>query len=328
MVGFVSRIVVAAFLCALAIGVGSAHADYPEKPIHVIVGFAPGGGTDITARLVSQKLSQKWGQPVIVENRVGADGSIAADFIARSAPDGYWIAFISNAHTVTPIDLALPYDPIKSFAPVSLVVSVPEILLVNPTAVPASSVPEFVALAKSRPGKLSYGSNGGTGADALASKLFMTEAGIDLVGVAYTGGSQSMPALLGGEIQVMLTAVTSAAEYVKSGLVKALFVTSKTRSSLLPDVPTVAEAANMPEFTAATEAGTWFGAMAPAGTPKEIVRKLSDGIAEVLKLPDVQQVLANRGMLGIGNTPEEFSSIIAADISRWAAVHKASVVKK
>lgn len=324
----VARFFVLLICCALAFGSTLARADYPDKPIHIVVGFAPGGGTDITARLIGQKLSQKWSQPVVVENRVGADGSVAADFISRAAPDGYWIAFISNAHTVTPLDIALGYDPIKSFAPISLVTSVPEVFLVNPEAAPAGSVKEFVALAKSKPGKLSYGTNGGTGADALASRLFMREAGLDLVGVAYTGGGQSMPALLGGEIQVMLTSVTSAAEYVKAGKLKALFVTSKTRSQSLPDVPTIAEAAQMPEFAAATQAGTWYGALAPAGTPKEIVQKLRDGIAEVIKFPDVQQVLSNRGFDSVANTPEEFSAIIAADISRWAAVHKASVIKK
>lgn len=294
--------------------------------MHFIVGFAASGGTDVMARLIAQKLSEKWGQPVVVENRTGADGSIAADFVAHSPPDGYNIAWISNAHTVTPLEFKLNYEPVKSFAPVTLAANVPEFLLINP-ALPVKTMREFVAYAKANPGKLSFGASGTAGADYLEVQFLMNQAGIKMVGVPYKGGAPAMTAVIGGEIQLMMGTVT-AIESIKAGKLKALFVTGTKRLQQLPDVPTVGEAIDLPEFDKGTRSGTWFGALAPAGTPSDIVHSMRNDIAAVLKLPEVVDVLSKRGFMPNGDTPEEFTRTISDDITMWASVKKSMDAEK
>ena len=302
----------------LCVGAGSsAWGAYPDRPIHWVVGFATGGGADTVARLVGQKLTEQWGQQVIIENRPGADGTIAGEIVAKAAPDGYTIDMATPNHTVTPSERKLSYDAIKSFTPVTLMGETVDVLVSDP-ALPINSVPDLIAYAKAHPGKLNFGSTGAGGAPYLQMLLFMKQTGTDMINVNYTGTGTALVGLLGSEVQLMFSGVSTIVNQVKAGKLKALAVSSKTRVPGLPDVPTMAEAADMPSFDGSTS--TWYGVLAPAGTPRDIVDKLQQGIATALRQPDVQQRLASQGFITVANTPDEFAAFIAKDIPKWAAV--------
>ena len=296
--------------------------EFPEHPVHLLVGFSPGGGTDTLARLLGQKLSGIWGQPVIVENREGADGTIAENIAAHAAPDGYTIIMITNTHVTTPSQYKLNYDPINSFASVSLLASQPDALLVNPS-LPVQSVAELITLAKAKPGTLNFGSSGTGTAEYLAMALFMKTTGTNLVNVSYKGVAPAQMALVGGETQVMFGSVTANLPLVRSGKLRALAVSATSRFPAMPEVPTVAEAAHLADF----DVGVWYGVLAPAGVPDAIVAKLHRDVVGVVKSAEFQQRLSSLGFVSIASTPEEFTQAIKNDLSRWSALLGASQAK-
>ena len=292
---------------------------YPNKPIRFIVVFAPGGSTDILARAIGQKLTQSWGQPVIIDNRGGSGGVLGTDIGAKAAPDGYTITMVSASHVFNPsLYNKLPYDTIKDFIPLTNAALVPNILVVHPS-VPANSVKEFIALAKAKPGKLNYGSAGQGSAIHLATELFMTMTGTQLTHIPYKGGGQALIDLMGGQVDCMFANLASSFPYLKSGKLKALGVTTLERSPVYPDIPTIAES-GVPGY----EFVSWFGVVAPARTPKEITTKLSTEIAKILHSPDTIKQLQNIGQEPIGDTPEHFAEYISAEMKKWEKVIKAA----
>ena len=293
---------------------------FPLKPVRFVVGFPPGGPSDILARALAQKLAELWGQQVVVENHAGAGGNIAAELVAKSAPDGYTWLLGNNGILATNASLyrKLGYDVVKDFAPVTLIAVQPNILVVNP-AVPANSVRELIALAGSRPGQLNYASSGSGAAAHLAGELFKSMAGVDIVHVPYKGAQPALTDLIAGHAQLMFATSASVVPYIKSGRLRALAVTTAGRSSLLPDLPTVAEA-GVPGF----EAITWHGVVVPSATPVALVARLNRDIVQVLGMADLRERLAGLGAEVAVGTPLEFTDYIARETPKWAAVVKKS----
>lgn len=302
---------------------GATQAAYPERPVHILLGFAPGGGTDFMARLVAKKLTEKWGQAVIVENRPGAAGTISEDVVAHSAPDGYTIAWITNTHTSSPSEFKLNYDPVKSFSPVMRVGYFPDILAIHPS-LPIHTVNELIAYAKANPGKLNFGSSGPGAPDYIAGAVFMQRAGISMVNVSYKGGGEIPAATMSHEVDACMTVPAATVPLVQTGKLRALAVTTTSRSRSLPDVPTVAEAANLPGY----DESVWYGMLLPAGTPKEIVNTLHDSTVAVLNDPEVKAVLEKQDFYPLENTPDDFRKFIEQDLASIAAVSKGSETKK
>ena len=302
----------------LCIDVGTALAQsYPSKPIRLIVPWTAGGATDIFARIIGQKLTEGWGQQVVVDNRPGASGIIGFEIAARAVPDGYTILLAAQPFTVnTSLFSKLPYDVVKDFAPVTLMAYTTNILVVHP-AVPAESVSELITLAKSKPGQLNFASMGSATTGHLLGEMFKIMAGVDMVHIPYKGSAPAMTDLLGGRVSLMFDTVPSAMPHVKAGKLRALAVTSAKRSPLVPDLPTVAES-GLPGF----ESAPWYGAVVPAGTPKEIITKLYTEIVKILNMPDVKDRLSNYGYTIIGSTPEQFADFIKTDMAKWAKVIK------
>jgi len=291
---------------------------FPTRAVTMIVPFPPGGGTDTGARIVAQKLGAKWGQTVIVENKGGAAGAIGADAVAKAKPDGYTI-MMGNIGTqaINPsLYKKLPYDPATAFAPISLVAELPLAMMVHP-AVPANSAKEFVALAKSQPGKLSYSSSGAGGAPHLAAEMFKEATGTFILHVPYRGGGPAISDLLAGHVQVSFMTVLEASGHVKAGKLRALAVTSSKRVGALSEVPTLAETV-VPGFNSIS----WIGLLAPAGTPKEVVEKISADVRDVLAADDVKGKLLELGAIPSGTTPAQFQQLIGADTVRYAQVIK------
>jgi tripartite-type tricarboxylate transporter receptor subunit TctC len=286
---------------------------WPSKPVRLIVGFEAGGGTDTLARLIAPPLSAMWGEPVVVENRPGADGSIAAALVAWANPDGLMIAAITNAHTITPSEHHLSYDPVKSFAPITELAFVPDILLVNP-ALPVHSVTELVALAKAKPGALNYGSAGTGTSPYLEMRLFESLAGIQMVHVPFKGSAPATTALLSGELQLMFGSISTTLNQVRAGKLRALAVSTKVHSPTAPEIPTMAEAAGLPDF----DSGVWYGLLAPAHTPTAITEKISHDIGTVLLQPDMQKRLVELGFITVADSPQHFTATIEHDIARWS----------
>jgi tripartite-type tricarboxylate transporter receptor subunit TctC len=293
---------------------------YPSKPIRLVVPYPPGSGTDIVARLLGQKLTESWSQQVVVDNRPGAGAIIGAEAAAKAPADGYTLLMGDvGPLTINPALYAkLPYDPAKDFAPVSQVAFLPFVLVVHPS-VQANSVSELVALAKAKSGELNYASVGNGSAVHLATELFKTEAGIDIVHVPYKGSAPALADLIGGRVSMMFVNVLSALPYVQSGQLRAVGIAMAQRSAALPQLPTIAEA-DMPGFVA----GAWFGILVPAGTPPAIIGKLNAEIVRILRLPDVIDRLASQGAEPIGDTPEQFAGNIQRETAKWAKVVKDS----
>jgi tripartite-type tricarboxylate transporter receptor subunit TctC len=302
----------------LAVFVTAAHSQtYPSKPIRWIVPFPPGGSTDILARVVGQKLTEAWGQPVVIENRGGAGGTLGAAEAAKAAPDGYTLLMGAIHHTIaTSVYPKLPYDFIKDFAPITVVANVPNVLVVNPS-VPANNAKELIAYAKANPGKLSYGSAGTGTAHHLIGEQFNLLAGVDIVHVPYKGSAPAIADLMGGQVQVMYDTIASALPHIKAGKLRALAVAPGKRSAALPDIPTLSEAA-LPGF----DVTTWFGALAPAKTPPEIVAKLNKEMVDILKMPDVAKRLADVGAEPVGNTPEQMTAQIRRETEEFGKIVK------
>jgi len=290
---------------------------YPDRAVRLLVGFAPGGGTDTLARIVAKTLAEKLGQPVIVENRPGADGAIATAAVASATPDGYTIAWITNSHTITPSTQTLAYDPIKDFAPVTQIAYTPSVIAAS-ARVPAKSLKEVIEYARARPGKLNFASSGTGTIGFLELSLLNKLTGIDIVNVSYKGAAPSMVALLAGEVDLSTVSVSVALSNKSSDKIRLLAVTTQTRSPALPDIPTVAEAAGLPSF----DTNLWFGMLAPARTPPEVVRRLREATVASLQAPEVQKVMQEQGFIPVGSTPEAMATLIASDIARWSDLLK------
>src|SRR5882724_6982871 len=312
----------AAVLLLLMAGVATAQTSYPDKQVRILVGFAAGGPADIAARVVADGLSEAWGKPVVVENVTGAAGNVATDRVAKAAPDGYTLVMASSA-IVTNVSLydKLPFDPVKDLAPISQVCFTPNILAVN-NDVPAKSVQELVALARARPGELTFGSAGAGTSQHLAGELLKTIAGVSLQHVPYRGIAQVMPDLLGGRLTMSFGNISAVLPLARENKVRAMAVTSIKRSAFAPNLPTLAEQ-GFPGF----DMTAWFGLMAPAGTPAPIVAKLHAETAKILARADVREKFGALGMEVIGNTPAEFADLIKAEIPVWAKIIKESGAK-
>jgi tripartite-type tricarboxylate transporter receptor subunit TctC len=295
-------------------------ADYPTRPITLVVGFPPGGASDILARIVANKLGSLLGQPVVVDNRPGAGGNVAGDVVAHAAPDGYMLLLGNNAILATNVTLykKIEFDPVKDFAPISLVGTQANVLVLN-VDVPAHSLAELIALAKAEPGKLNYASSGYGLAAHLAGELFKAQANIDIVHVPYKGSAPALQDVIAGHDQMMFATTSGVMGFLKNGQVRPIAVTTLTRSAILPDIPTLDEL-GLRGF----EATTWHGLVAPAGTPKDVIDTLHRAMIEALKDPDVRQKLADLGVDIAPDSPEEFAAYIKAEIPKWAAVIKTS----
>lgn len=296
---------------------------YPSKPIRFVVPYPAGGPLDTIARLLGAKVGESVKQPVVVDNKPGAGGNIGADIVAKSAPDGYTILMGAVAtHAINPtLYKAIPYDPIKDFAPVTQVASTPNVLVVHPS-VPTTSVREFIAHAKANPGKLNFGSGSTGSAGHLAGELFKSMAGVDMAHIPYKGAAPAMQDLVAGQIQLMFDNLASALTQVRAGKVKALAVTTAKRTPFAPEIPTVAES-GLPGF----DISTWFGVFAPAGTPREALDRLHAEFAKALAAPDVREKMVNMGAEPVGNRPEEFAAFVRAEAEKYAGVIKASGAK-
>ena len=308
---------------ALAFSWGASAQTFPTKPIRIVVGFAPGGNTDVVTRLVAVRMQEMLGQPVVVENKPGAGGVLATDFIAKAPPDGYTLLMSSlGPHTVSPFLLkTVTFDPVADLAPVSNVSVNALMLLVSPS-VPAKTVPEFIAYAKANPGKLNYGSSGVGSTTHLSGEVLSSMAGIKLVHIAYKGGPPALAALLAGDTQFMFSNLSDALPQSKSGKLRALAVTTASRVKQVPDMPTIAES-GLPGFDVAP----WNGVVAPGKTPPEIVAKLSDTIQRIVREQAFRDKMFEIGSEPIGDTPEHFRATVASDIQRWSRIVREAGIK-
>jgi tripartite-type tricarboxylate transporter receptor subunit TctC len=302
----------------------AAHADtFPSQPIRIIVPYEPGGSTDLLARVVAKQLTAQWGQPVIVEDHPGANGIIGADLVAKAPPDGYVIGIASPGTHAANASLYrhLPYDTVKSFTPITLAVNAPLVLIAHPS-LNVKNVQELIALAKSKPGQISYASGGIGSSQHLAMELFDHMAGISMTHVPYKGSANSYADLLGGRVKVEFDAFTAAVPYIKSGQLKALAVASAQRVPGFPDLPTVAES-GVPGY----EATSWYGFVAPAKLPPDVLAKLNAGIVKALQTPAAHDALTNVGLLVVGDTPAQFSQFIHEQMAQAASIIKLANIK-
>ena len=312
-----------AFAMAAGLACAAAWAQpYPSKPVRIVVPYAPGGGVDIIARAIGQELTKRLNQQVVIENRTGAGGNIGSDAVAKAAPDGYTLLMASPANTInSSLYTRMPYDPSRDLAPVALIATVPTVLLAN-RSLPVKDIKQLVALARAKPGALTYGSGGSGTTEHLAGEMFKSAAGIDMLHVPYKGGAAVLTDLVGGQIALMFVNQVFALPYVKAGTVRALGVASNERSPALPEVPTFAEA-GYPDMRVAV----WWGVMGPAGMPKEIVAQLNREIGAALSSPEMKERLQTMSARPIGGTPEQFAAFFADETARWAKVVKSSGAK-
>jgi tripartite-type tricarboxylate transporter receptor subunit TctC len=310
-------------IAALAASTAAAQGAYPNKPVRIVVPFPAGGTTDLLARSAAQKLSEAWSQQVIVDNRPGAAGNIGSELVAKSPGDGYTLLMGTvGTHAINASLYAkMPYDHVKDFVPVILVAGVPNVLVVHPS-VPVNSVQELIAYAKANPGKLNFASSGNGTSIHLSGELFKTMTGVQMAHIPYKGSAPAITDLLGGQVQLMFDNLPSALPYIKAGKLRALAVTSTTRAPALPDAPTVAES-GVPGF----EASSWFGLLAPAGTPRDVVIKINGEVAKWLDSPDAKEKLAAQGANVASGSPEDFAKHIQTETAKWAKVVKDSGAK-
>ena len=307
----------------LAFGCTAAQAQgYPTRPVKIVVAFSPGGGTDIVARVLGQKLGEMWGQQVIVENRAGASGTIGTEYAARSAPDGYtlFMGTLGNLSVNKHLYPKMTVDPIRDFAPITKVVDVFFVLVAHPS-VPAKNVQELIDLAKSKPGGVTYGSSGPGGAPHLAAELFKRMAGVDMTHVPYKASAQSFQDLLGGQVMITMDSQIQALPYIRDGRLRALGVLSSQRSAQLPEVPTIAETVPGYELT------NWFGLVAPAATPKDLLAKISADVQKALQDPGLREKITALSAAVVGDSPEQFGATMRADSEKWARVIREANIK-
>jgi tripartite-type tricarboxylate transporter receptor subunit TctC len=316
------RTAIAALLGIAAVIHGSAAlaqaaASFPNKTITIIVPASPGGAIDLVARLSSQKMTEVWGKPVVIDNKAGATGTIGTEFVARAAPDGHTIVLVASSHAINPsMFKKLPYDTVKNFEPVVLTHVVPLMLVVN-AQLPVKSLKELIAYAKANPGKLTFASSGPGGAPHMSGELFKSMAGVEMTHIPYKGSTAAHPDLISGQTSLMFDTVSAIQPHVKSGAVRAIAVTTAKRALTAPDVPTMAEA-GLPGY----ETSTWGGILAPAGTPKDVVAKLNAEFNRDLNLPDVNKKLTDAGIEPAGGTPEQFAAFLQSEMTKWAKVAK------
>lgn len=289
-------------------------AKYPSRLVRLQVGYSAGGAVDVSARLIAQRMTEALGQSTIVENRPGADGIVASDYVAKSPPDGHTLAYISAGHTMNPAlhPTSLPYHPVRDFAPVSMVATGAQTLVVNPS-LPARSVKELVALARAKPGQINFASSGAGGPMHLSSELLKVVAGIDIVHVPYKGGGPALNDVIGGQIEMTFIGAPASMPHIRSGRLRILAVSTAKRVAALPDVPTVAES-GYPGF----EVGALYAVLAPAGTPAAIVGRLSGDLARIVALREVRERLAALGLEMVGSTPEHLTAFMTADVAKWS----------
>lgn len=308
--------------CASAAAVTSNSASYPSRPIRVIVPFSPGGGSDVLARLLAPGLSDRLGQPVVVDNRPAGSGILGAEIVAKSAPDGYTLLLVQAAHAANAqLYTRLPYDPIKDFMPISQVIASASGMFLHP-AVPAKTVKEFIAYAKANPGKLNYGSSGLGSTPHLGTELFSSMTGIRMVHVPYKGAAPVITALLGNEIQFAFTNLVSTRPHWQAGRLRLVAHSGSKRLDAMPDVPTIAES-GVPGYVTRS----WWGYLAPAKTPRPVVARLHKEIIAVAALPSVRQTVVSQGWEVVASTPEEFATVIQSDAEKWGAIGKRLGVK-
>jgi len=294
---------------------------YPNRPIHLISPYAAGGGNDIVARLIGQKLAESWGQQVLVENRPGGNTIIGTDVLAKSPPDGYAIMLAGSGHALVPLLMKVPYDPIKDFAPVATIAS-GELILVLNLSVPVNNLRELVALAKSKPGQLNYATYGSGSNSHLGMELFSSNAGIKMQHIPYKSGPPAITDLIGGQVHMYLSVIPSVLPHIKSGRLKAFAVSGETRSSAVPQVPTFTESG-----VPGVDAKYWHSILAPAGTPKAIIDKMSAEIAKILAMPDIKEKLLSQGLDPFYCTPEQFAALLKAETVKYAKVIKDANIK-
>jgi tripartite-type tricarboxylate transporter receptor subunit TctC len=310
------------FVVLLALAAIPAAAQYPAKPVRLLVGFAPGGGVDIMARLVAQKLSERWGKPVLVENRPGAAGNIATDIVAKSAPDGHTLLMAFSSHPSNPALYGnLPFNIDKDFTSVTLVATAPVLIVASP-AVSAKNLSELIEYARSHPGDVKYASSGVGTPVHLAGELMMQLADIRMTHVPYKGIAPAMTAMLGGETEITFPAVLSAFQHIKSGRLRPLAVASRNRYPGLPDVPTAAEA-GLKGF----EIDYWYAVLGPAGIPRAVVEQIQRDVAALINTPQMKEYLLGQGSIAVGSTPEELSARIRSEYELWSKVVKTGKVK-
>jgi tripartite-type tricarboxylate transporter receptor subunit TctC len=306
--------------CALAVPLGRAQ-DWPQRPVHVVVPFAPGGNTDVQARIVSERLSADLGQQFVVENRVGAGGAIAAEFVARSSPDGYTLFFSASPQIeIVPLVQKVSYDPIKDFTPVSIVGTNPFVLGVQ-ASLPVNDLQQFIDYVRARPGQLSYASGGTGSIGHLSGALFLARAGLNMIHVPYKGGAPAVQDLVGGQVQMYFGNASELLQHSKSGKIKLLAVSSEKRVPQLPDLPAVAE------LYKGFRTVTWNGFLAPAGTPKAIVERLAQEVARIVRDPAVAERLEKLGVEPVGNSPAQFAEFIRSDAALWRDAVAAAGIK-
>jgi tripartite-type tricarboxylate transporter receptor subunit TctC len=292
---------------------------YPSRPIRVVVPFPAGGGTDIVARIVMRKVADSLGGTAVIDNRAGAGGTIGTELVAKAPADGYTIGIVSGSHAINPaLYRKLAYDSINDFAPITLLVSGPGLLVVHPS-LPAKTVPELISLARARPGQLSYASAGNGTPPHLAAELFKSMANVQIDHVPYKGNTAAFADLVSGQVVMSFPTIPSALPLVKSGRLRVLAVTSRERSRIVPDVPTIA-ASGLPGY----EASSWYAALAPAGAPAAIVNRLHQAMAKALDQADVRETLVKQGLDPVGNTPAQFAQVLRSDMDKWAKVVSAS----
>ena len=291
--------------------------NFPTKPITIVVPASPGGAIDMAARLIGQKLTEAWGQPVTIDNKTGATGIVGTEFVAKAAPDGHTLALVASSHAINPSMMKkLPYDTIKGFEPVLLTHVVPLMLVVN-NNLPAKTAKELAAYGKANPGKLSFASSGSGGAPHFSGELFKSMSGLDMIHVPYKGSTLAHPDLISGRVSLMFDTVAAVNPQVKADKVRALAVTTAKRSSAAPNVPTMIEA-GFPEY----QTSTWGGVLAPAGTPKDVVARLNSEMNKALATPDVRQKLQDAGIEPGGGTPQQFADFIGTEMVKWGKVAK------
>jgi tripartite-type tricarboxylate transporter receptor subunit TctC len=296
----------------------AADTPYPTRPVRMLVGFTPGGTSDVVARIISKKLSDMWGQQFVVDNRAGAAGMLAVELTARAAPDGHTLIFISSTFSMQPSSTPnLPYDPVRDFTPITLAVASPYILVAHPS-VEAKSIKELIAFAKAKPGALSSATAGPGSAIHVTAELFNTMAGVNILLVPYKG-VVGITDLIAGQVNLAFAGFAQSIAHVKSGRLKVLGISTQTRSTLVPDVPTIAES-GVPGF----DVSIWYGLLGPAKMPNSVRAKLHDGVTRTLKAPDVRQTLTDLSLDIVGNTPDQFGAIIRADIDKWMKLSKSA----
>jgi tripartite-type tricarboxylate transporter receptor subunit TctC len=296
--------------------------DWPAKPVRFIVPYPPGGGTDVIARIVQPRLSEALGQTIVIENRGGAGGAVGTEAAAKAVPDGYTFLFTLSSHTINPLLYKLSYDVERDFAPVTLIVSVPQLVAANPAA-PLKSMQDVVALAKSHPGKLHYASVGAGTPSHIAGELLKLKAGIDIIHVPYKGGGPAVADTLGGQVWLLFVTMPAAIGQVRAGKLRALAVTTQKRNPGAPEIPTVAEALNIPDF----DVDSWYALFAPAKTPPAIIARMQREMARVIQLPDVKQKLLEQGGDTVGSSPEALERVVKAELKKWTELIRDAKIK-